>query len=196
MIFQLTTYGQTRDEALSTMTKALDSYVIRGKYLVWNNNSSKLLPCMHNSAEELPQGKHTSSTCSVVYQLTCCTLLPEFLLPVSHMHLLSFYNLGLINNVSLLRDVVTHPYFITGDITTKFFEEHYPDGFKGMILLLVSNLSGFAIASLYYDCICIRYKYQFYLALYVSRLFLTMQVYETLLVAKHYGLHATITRYC
>lgn len=31
LIFQLTTYGETRDEALSTMTKALDSYVIRGK---------------------------------------------------------------------------------------------------------------------------------------------------------------------
>jgi acetyl/propionyl-CoA carboxylase alpha subunit len=44
------------------------------------------------------------------------------------------HNVGLINNVSLLRDVVTHPNFITGDITTKFFEEHYPDGFKGMIL--------------------------------------------------------------
>ncbi|XP_028401675.1 propionyl-CoA carboxylase alpha chain, mitochondrial-like [Dendronephthya gigantea] len=67
LISKLTTYGATRDEALSTMTKALDSYVIR----------------------------------------------------------------GLINNVSLLREVVTHPDFITGDITTKFFEEHYPDGFKG-----------------------------------------------------------------
>ena len=29
-ILQLTTYGETRDEALQTMTKALDSYVIRG----------------------------------------------------------------------------------------------------------------------------------------------------------------------
>ena len=57
----------------------------------------------------------------------------------------SFHNLGLINNVSLLRDVVTHPYFIAGDITTKFFEEHYPDGFKGMILL---KFSGFTSTSL------------------------------------------------
>ena len=43
-----------------------------------------------------------------------------------------FPNLGLMNNVSLLRDVVTHPSFISGDITTKFFEDHYPDGFKGI----------------------------------------------------------------
>jgi acetyl/propionyl-CoA carboxylase alpha subunit len=42
------------------------------------------------------------------------------------------YSIGLVNNVSLLRDVVTHPNFISGDITTKFFEEHYPEGFKGM----------------------------------------------------------------
>lgn len=30
--FQLTTFGETRDEALNTMTKALDSYVIRGNF--------------------------------------------------------------------------------------------------------------------------------------------------------------------
>ncbi|XP_073256263.1 propionyl-CoA carboxylase alpha chain, mitochondrial-like [Porites lutea] len=67
MISKLATHGATRNEALDTMNKALDSYVIRG----------------------------------VTY------------------------------NVSLLRDVLNHPKFRLGDITTKFLPQEYPSGFKG-----------------------------------------------------------------
>lgn len=34
-------------------------------------------------------------------------------------------------NVSLLRDVLNHPKFRLGDITTKFLPQEYPSGFKG-----------------------------------------------------------------
>ncbi|XP_069826822.1 propionyl-CoA carboxylase alpha chain, mitochondrial isoform X2 [Dendropsophus ebraccatus] len=38
---------------------------------------------------------------------------------------------GVTHNIPLLREVITHPRFINGDITTKFLPEVYPDGFKG-----------------------------------------------------------------
>ncbi|KAG8586445.1 hypothetical protein GDO81_005378 [Engystomops pustulosus] len=38
---------------------------------------------------------------------------------------------GVTHNIPLLREVITHPRFISGDITTKFLPEVYPDGFKG-----------------------------------------------------------------
>ncbi|XP_072267744.1 propionyl-CoA carboxylase alpha chain, mitochondrial [Pyxicephalus adspersus] len=38
---------------------------------------------------------------------------------------------GVTHNIPLLREVITNPRFIKGDITTKFLPEVYPDGFKG-----------------------------------------------------------------
>ncbi|XP_056411654.1 propionyl-CoA carboxylase alpha chain, mitochondrial isoform X1 [Hyla sarda] len=38
---------------------------------------------------------------------------------------------GVTHNIPLLREVITQPRFIKGDITTKFLHEVYPDGFKG-----------------------------------------------------------------
>ncbi|KAM8977477.1 propionyl-CoA carboxylase alpha chain [Pelodytes ibericus] len=38
---------------------------------------------------------------------------------------------GVTHNIPLLREIITHPLFIKGDITTKFLPEVYPDGFKG-----------------------------------------------------------------
>jgi propionyl-CoA carboxylase alpha chain len=70
MICKLVTYGPNRDDALATMAKALDSYVIRG---------------------------------------------------VTH-------------NVPLLRDVITEKRFVSGNISTKYLPETYPDGFKGKTL--------------------------------------------------------------
>ncbi|XP_050401632.1 propionyl-CoA carboxylase alpha chain, mitochondrial [Patella vulgata] len=67
MICKLVTYGTNRIEALDTMKKALDSYVIRG---------------------------------------------------VTH-------------NIPLLRDIITEPKFVAGDITTKYLQQVYPDGFQG-----------------------------------------------------------------
>ncbi|XP_063281423.1 propionyl-CoA carboxylase alpha chain, mitochondrial [Pelobates fuscus] len=42
---------------------------------------------------------------------------------------------GVTHNIPLLREVITNPLFIKGDITTKFLSEVYPDGFKGHSLL-------------------------------------------------------------
>ncbi|KAJ2957815.1 hypothetical protein NQZ79_g6558 [Umbelopsis isabellina] len=67
MICKLVTYGPTRDQAISTMQKALDEYVIKG---------------------------------------------------VTH-------------NIPLLREIVSHPRFQSGKISTKFLAEEYPEGFKG-----------------------------------------------------------------
>ena len=41
------------------------------------------------------------------------------------------YFVGVTYNVSLLRDVLNHPKFRLGDITTKFLPQEYPKGFKG-----------------------------------------------------------------
>ncbi|XP_072035304.1 propionyl-CoA carboxylase alpha chain, mitochondrial-like isoform X2 [Amphiura filiformis] len=41
---------------------------------------------------------------------------------------------GVTHNISLLQDVIAHPRFISGDISTKFLEEEYPEGFKGLQL--------------------------------------------------------------
>ncbi|XP_072114949.1 propionyl-CoA carboxylase alpha chain, mitochondrial isoform X1 [Mobula birostris] len=38
---------------------------------------------------------------------------------------------GVTHNVPLLREVIVHPRFVKGDITTNFLPEVYPDGFKG-----------------------------------------------------------------
>uniref|UniRef100_A0A8D2L5J5 Propionyl-CoA carboxylase alpha chain, mitochondrial n=1 Tax=Varanus komodoensis TaxID=61221 RepID=A0A8D2L5J5_VARKO len=38
---------------------------------------------------------------------------------------------GVAHNIPLLREVITHPHFVQGDISTKFLSDVYPDGFKG-----------------------------------------------------------------
>ncbi|KAM3836719.1 propionyl-CoA carboxylase alpha chain [Vipera latastei] len=41
---------------------------------------------------------------------------------------------GVTHNIALLREVIKHPRFIQGDISTKFLPEVYTEGFKGHIL--------------------------------------------------------------
>lgn len=41
---------------------------------------------------------------------------------------------GVTNNISLLRDIVTEEHFVKGDISTKYLNKIYPDGFKGKTL--------------------------------------------------------------
>ncbi|KAM9803736.1 propionyl-CoA carboxylase alpha chain [Neosynchiropus ocellatus] len=41
---------------------------------------------------------------------------------------------GVTHNIPLLREIVTHPRFVSGDISTNFLPEVYPDGFKGLQL--------------------------------------------------------------
>ncbi|XP_063967415.1 propionyl-CoA carboxylase alpha chain, mitochondrial-like isoform X3 [Lytechinus pictus] len=38
---------------------------------------------------------------------------------------------GVTHNISLLQDVIANPRFISGDISTKFLQEEYPEGFSG-----------------------------------------------------------------
>eukprot|EP00471_Norrisiella_sphaerica_P004370 CAMPEP_0184480718 /NCGR_PEP_ID=MMETSP0113_2-20130426/2235_1 /TAXON_ID=91329 /ORGANISM="Norrisiella sphaerica, Strain BC52" /LENGTH=682 /DNA_ID=CAMNT_0026859389 /DNA_START=292 /DNA_END=2340 /DNA_ORIENTATION=- len=48
-------------------------------------------------------------------------------------HALDSYHIqGLRQNLSFLHALCDHPSFISGDITTKFIEEHYPEGFQGI----------------------------------------------------------------
>lgn len=41
---------------------------------------------------------------------------------------------GVAHNIPLLRAIIVHPRFVSGDINTKFLQEVYPDGFKGHVL--------------------------------------------------------------
>ena len=38
---------------------------------------------------------------------------------------------GVNHNIPVLRDIITQPKFISGDINTKLIKEVYPKGFKG-----------------------------------------------------------------
>uniref|UniRef100_A0A671KY55 Propionyl-CoA carboxylase alpha chain, mitochondrial n=1 Tax=Sinocyclocheilus anshuiensis TaxID=1608454 RepID=A0A671KY55_9TELE len=41
---------------------------------------------------------------------------------------------GVTHNIPLLREIIVHSRFVSGDISTKFLPEVYPDGFKGHML--------------------------------------------------------------
>jgi propionyl-CoA carboxylase alpha chain len=38
---------------------------------------------------------------------------------------------GVTNNIPLLRDIITEEHFVKGDISTKYLQKIYPEGFKG-----------------------------------------------------------------
>lgn len=76
MICKLSTFGNSRKEAISKMVHALDRYIIQ----------------------------------------------------------------GLTHNISLLREIMIHPRFQTGDISTKFLKEEYPEGFHGHKLTYKESL--------------------------------------------------------
>ncbi|XP_053563787.1 propionyl-CoA carboxylase alpha chain, mitochondrial [Bombina bombina] len=63
---------------------------------------------------------------------------------------------GVTHNIPLLREVITHPLFIKGDITTKFLPEVYPDGFKGHILSSVEKNELLATAASLYVASTLR----------------------------------------
>jgi len=42
---------------------------------------------------------------------------------------------GVTHNVPLLRDVITEDRFVSGDVSTKYLPETYPDGFKGIFIV-------------------------------------------------------------
>lgn len=57
---------------------------------------------------------------------------------------------GVTHNIPLLREIITHSRFISGDITTNFLPEVYPDGFKGHQLDAVGRRELLASASALY----------------------------------------------
>uniref|UniRef100_A0A8C3S8N4 Propionyl-CoA carboxylase alpha chain, mitochondrial n=1 Tax=Chelydra serpentina TaxID=8475 RepID=A0A8C3S8N4_CHESE len=44
---------------------------------------------------------------------------------------------GVTHNIALLREVIIHPRFVQGNISTKFLPDVYPDGFKGLFSLKI-----------------------------------------------------------
>ena len=57
---------------------------------------------------------------------------------------------GVTNNIALLRDIVTEENFVKGDITTKYLQKIYPEGFKGKTLNKEQTNNLLAIASAVY----------------------------------------------
>ncbi|KAM4729978.1 propionyl-CoA carboxylase alpha chain [Anableps anableps] len=57
---------------------------------------------------------------------------------------------GVTHNIPLLREIITHPRFISGDISTNFLPEVYPDGFKGHQLDVESRRELLASAAAFY----------------------------------------------
>ena len=51
-----------------------------------------------------------------------------------------FLNVGVTHNIPLLRDVITEKRFVKGDISTKYLQETYPDGFKGIICCILIKI--------------------------------------------------------
>uniref|UniRef100_A0A8C3S8N0 Propionyl-CoA carboxylase subunit alpha n=1 Tax=Chelydra serpentina TaxID=8475 RepID=A0A8C3S8N0_CHESE len=61
---------------------------------------------------------------------------------------------GVTHNIALLREVIIHPRFVQGNISTKFLPDVYPDGFKGHKLTDLEKRELLAIAtSLYVSCL-------------------------------------------
>ncbi|KAJ3220121.1 hypothetical protein HDU67_006877 [Dinochytrium kinnereticum] len=55
---------------------------------------------------------------------------------------------GVTHNIPLLRDVISHPRFASGKISTKFLAEEYPNGFKGAVLNATDRDSLYSVAGL------------------------------------------------
>lgn len=57
---------------------------------------------------------------------------------------------GISHNISFLEAVMAHPRFASGDITTKFIEEEYPDGFFGAEITSETTKVFISVAALIY----------------------------------------------
>ena len=54
---------------------------------------------------------------------------------------------GVTHNIPLLRDVISHPRFVKGKLSTAFLKEEYPNGFKGHSLTEKSRLELLTVAA-------------------------------------------------
>lgn len=57
---------------------------------------------------------------------------------------------GVTHNIPLLRDIITEKTFVSGDITTKYLQTVFPDGFKGKVLTEVERHELSALAACIY----------------------------------------------
>nr|XP_042699572.1 propionyl-CoA carboxylase alpha chain, mitochondrial isoform X2 [Chrysemys picta bellii] len=57
---------------------------------------------------------------------------------------------GVTHNIALLREVIIHPRFVRGDVSTKFLPDVYPDGFQGHKLTDLEKRELLAIAASLY----------------------------------------------
>ena len=60
--------------------------------------------------------------------------------------------LGVTNNIPLLRDIITEERFVSGDISTKYLPQVYPEGFKGKQLTDPERESLVALAA----CVAVK----------------------------------------
>ncbi|XP_061600863.1 propionyl-CoA carboxylase alpha chain, mitochondrial [Cololabis saira] len=63
---------------------------------------------------------------------------------------------GVTHNIPLLREIITHPRFISGDISTNFLPEVYPEGFKGHQLEAAARRELLASAAALHVCTQLR----------------------------------------
>lgn len=101
--------------------------------------TSELLDPEENSIIRVDSGIKEGSEISIFYDPMISKLIthgPTREAAVNAMnHALDNYIIkGVTHNMPLLRDILSHPRFLSGDITTKFLEEEYPDGFATPVL--------------------------------------------------------------
>uniref|UniRef100_A0A669CWL2 Propionyl-CoA carboxylase alpha chain, mitochondrial n=1 Tax=Oreochromis niloticus TaxID=8128 RepID=A0A669CWL2_ORENI len=70
---------------------------------------------------------------------------------------------GVTHNIPLLREIITHPRFVSGHISTNFLPEVYPDGFKGHQLEADAKRELLASAAVLYIAAELRSAKQFVL---------------------------------
>ena len=76
---------------------------------------------------------------------------------------------GVTHNASLLQEILKHPKFIEGDITTNFLYEHYPEGFMGKQLTTDEQRSVVAVsAALYYERLAAKEFGLYYLSVAIT----------------------------
>ncbi|KAI4877054.1 hypothetical protein NFI96_011297 [Prochilodus magdalenae] len=63
---------------------------------------------------------------------------------------------GVTHNIPLLREIIVHPRFISGDISTNFLPEVYPEGFKGHPLKAAEQRELLAAAAALYVAVQLR----------------------------------------
>lgn len=100
---------------------------------------SKYIEPVHIPNVRCDSGISEGSEISIYYDPMICKLVTygkdrNAALATMAQALDSYVIRGVTHNVPLLRDVITEERFVSGNISTKYLPETYPDGFKGKVL--------------------------------------------------------------